>query len=62
MDWTGVLNTSPCHKAAYEIIGQIFKDARVLIGPVGVLQEGYLEGRTKKLENNNAGDNNADAA
>ena len=38
------------------------KDVEVLIGPISVLQEKYIEGRTKKIEDNNARDNDADAA
>lgn len=62
MDWTTVLNTSYCHRTAYEITNQIYKNTELLIGPDGVLQEGYIEVKTIKLEDNNVEVYNADAA
>lgn len=62
MDWTTVLNLSHCHRAAHKITDQMYKEVGVLIGPSSMLQEGYIEGRTKKIGDNNAGDDDADAA
>lgn len=62
MDWTAVLNMIYHHGAAHKIIDHMFKDAKMLIGPGGVLQGRYLEDGTNKLRDSNAGDNNIDTA
>lgn len=62
MDWTAVLNIFYYHKAAHKIIDQMYKDARVLISPGGVLQGEYFKDGTKKLGDSNVEKDNVDAA
>lgn len=63
MDWTTFYNTSHRHGPANEITFQMPQEARVWIGPGGVLTAGYFaDGKDGTEQPEEEGDGNADAS
>lgn len=62
MDQTTILNIFHCHRVAHDITNEIYINTRVLNGLGSMFQKRHLEGETKKLDDNNRRDNNADKA
>lgn len=62
MDQITILNIFHCHRVAHDITNEIYTNTRVLIGLGSMFQKRHLENKTKKLDDNNRRDNNADKA